>query len=989
MCRNKRLIIISTAVLLLGYLGSAALAQPVTNGLVFWLDASKANTLTLEGDKVARWNDLSGNNSYADQTTADLQPTYVRGALSGRPIVDFGDSVYGNPLTTYQPWMQFRNAAGAALNISTVRTVFWVCGMDAGSNGFLLGDDNNYHFHRGQQNQIWDGANSWAHANIRNGATYLNGVQVDGTQTVLPTDFSIISLVTTANVETSALTRDRTYRSGGIKLGELLIYDRALSDDERTSVERYLYNKWFVAGLATEPQPGEGAVDVPRETDLSWVASEFAATHDVYFGTTFDDVNNASRTSPLGVLVSQDQADTTFDPGRLDFGQVYYWRIDEVNGAPDYTIFKGDVWSFTAEPYSYPIPGANIAATASSAQANLGPENTINGSGLNAGGEHSVELKDMWTTTGAAPNWIQYTFDKTYLLDKLLVWNSNQLIEPFLGFGAKDVTVEYSSDGQTWAQLDGVPEFGRATGSATYTANTTVDFGGVMAQYVKLTINTNWGGVAPQTGLSEVRFLHVPVAAREPSPAPGATGVSPQAALSWRAGRQAGSHQVFLGTSAEDLALAASVTEPSYTTDLNLGTTYFWKVVEVNAAEAIPEWESDVWSFTTVAAFAVEDFESYNNDDNRIYDAWIDGLSSPAQGGSQVGYDVSPFAEQGIVHGGSQSMPLLYDNSGGASYSEATRTFDTPQDWTKHGYMTLALAFFGSADNTGQMYLKINNTKVPYSGKADNLKKTQWQAWNVDLAATGANLANVTKLAIGVEGAGAAGTLYFDDVRLYAAPGEQVTPVDPGATGLLAWYEFDGNLNDATGKFNATEVGNAKTANDPARGQVLSLDGVGDGVDVPSLATGAPSMTIAMWANMSVDPVPVQFASFFHSDGWAAGDVHWRYSYGVVDSGISGLDNLIGASVVGANAWHHVAITVSPTEWALWLDGFKEASRTLATPQSLTLGDGMIGAWLNGASMERGFTGAIDDARFYDRALSQEELAFLAGVTEPFDKPFE
>ena len=85
----------------------------------------------------------------------------------------------------------------------------------------------------------------------------------------------------------------------------------------------------------------------------------------------------------------------------------------------------------------------------------------------------------MWMTNGAKPAWIQFEFDKVYKLDHMLVWNSNQLIESFLGFGAKTVTIEYSEDGATWTTLEGVPEFAKATGTPTYTANTTVDFGGV------------------------------------------------------------------------------------------------------------------------------------------------------------------------------------------------------------------------------------------------------------------------------------------------------------------------------------------------------------------------------------------------------------------------------------------------------------------------------------------------------------------------------
>jgi len=56
--------------------------------------------------------------------------------------------------------------------------------------------------------------------------------------------------------------------------------------------------------------------------------------------------------------------------------------------------------------------------------------------------------------------------------------------------------------------LANVPEFARAPGQNGYTHNTVVSFGGVPAQFVKLTIEKNWG-VAPQTGLSEVRFFSI------------------------------------------------------------------------------------------------------------------------------------------------------------------------------------------------------------------------------------------------------------------------------------------------------------------------------------------------------------------------------------------------------------------------------------------------------------------------------------------------
>ena len=214
----------------------------------------------------------------------------------------------------------------------------------------------------------------------------------------------------------------------------------------------------------------------------------------------------------------------------------------------------------------------------------------------------------------------------------------------------------------------------------------------------------------------------------------------------------------------------ATVAEASYSpAALALQTTYYWKVTEVNEAQVPTTWEGSVWSFTTSDHVVVEDFESYDDvPEEAIYTAWVDGYESPANG-SQVGNLTAPFAETKILHGGKQSLPLAYSNTNGASYSEATRTFADPQDWTAHGVTTLVLSFRGTAGNTGQMYAKINGTKVPYGGAAGNLALEAWQDWSIDLASLGLNLKTIRSLAVGLDGSGAQGTLYFDDIRLLGA----------------------------------------------------------------------------------------------------------------------------------------------------------------------------------------------------------------------------
>ncbi|MCH8218207.1 MAG: LamG domain-containing protein, partial [Planctomycetes bacterium] len=329
-------------------------------------------------------------------------------------------------------------------------------------------------------------------------------------------------------------------------IDEVRVYNRALTPDE---IMEALESE---PGIAGNPSPPDTATDVPRNRVLGWNRGEFAETHNVYLGTLFGDVNDATVDDPGSVAVGLGLADTTFDPGRLEFDKTYYWRVDEVNGAPDFTVFPGDIWSFTTEPFSVSI--SNVTATASSSFGASVPENTINGSGL-VDDLHGTSAADMWISAGI-PATIDYAFDRAYKLHEMWVWNSNQTIESFIGFGAKDVVIEHSLDGENWTALEGVPELAQAPGLEGYAANNIIDFGGATAQHVRVSINTVQG-FAPQASLSEVRFFSIPTLASRPSPDSGATNVAPDTTLSWgRNGREADRHEVYVGTNANDLALA-------------------------------------------------------------------------------------------------------------------------------------------------------------------------------------------------------------------------------------------------------------------------------------------------------------------------------------------------------------------------------------------------------------------------------------------------
>ncbi len=791
-------------------------------------------------------------------------------------------------------------------------------------------------------------------------------------------------------------------------LDDVSLFRRALNADEIKTIMIGATK----AGPAGSPIPSSGATDVSRDAFLSWQPGSYAKTHDLYFGTGFDDVNNAGDAVPAGVAVSKGLGVTTYDPaGLLEYGKTYYWRVDEINAPDKPGTYKGDTWNFTAEPYGYPV--TPIKATASSSlSATMGPEKTIDGSGLDAQNQHGTSASQMWLSKkNVSPIWIQYELPAACKLYQMWVWNSNQTVELDVGFGAKDVKVETSLDGTTWTAVADATQFNQATGEPNYVANTTVSFGGVQAKYVKITISANWADSTKQAGLAEVRFFYVPVKAFEPTPANAATGFSVQGVLNWRPGRLAAKHSVYVS---DDSAAVTAGTAPVQTvTDhkleltalgLQYGKTYYWKVNEVNDAADPKVYEGDLWSFTTPDYGAVDDFESYNDLCNRVFFAWVDGFGYSAVAecgltasngngsGSTVGNINPPFAEKTVVHGGFQSMPLAYDNTGGKSTSEATRTFDPGQDWTVGGAKTLVLYFRGAVDNNpGQFYVKINGTRLDYPGATSALALGVWKQWNIDLASVSTSLKAIKTVSVGVSGSGK-GMLHVDDLLLYRVAPAVVVPTDPGTNGLSAYYKMEGDVKDSSGKGNnGTPNGNPIYVDSAAGfGKALQFEGIDDYVDLPigSLMSTLSSATFSTWVNWSASggnwqrifDLGSSNANYLFLCPSGGGNLTSPMRFAIRMTTSTG-ESVINSSAVVPAGWHHVAAVLDgPTmTMQLWQDGSLVASgATLVLPKDL---GNTNQNWLGRSqyTADAYYNGSIDEFRIYNRALSAGEVHYLAG----------
>jgi len=138
-----------------------------------------------------------------------------------------------------------------------------------------------------------------------------------------------------------------------------------LNEDENIDV--YIDNVYVVQeppadpNLAHYPWPPDGAMHEDTWSTLAWSPGRFAVSHDVYFGSNFDDVNDGNEDTFRGnILATYDIVGfgTYADMSGLEPGTTYYWRVDEVNDLHPDSPWKGDVWSLTIAPETAydPVP---------------------------------------------------------------------------------------------------------------------------------------------------------------------------------------------------------------------------------------------------------------------------------------------------------------------------------------------------------------------------------------------------------------------------------------------------------------------------------------------------------------------------------------------------------------------------------------------------------------------------------------------------------
>jgi hypothetical protein len=230
-----------------------------------------------------------------------------------------------------------------------------------------------------------------------------------------------------------------------------------------------------------------------------------------------------------------------------------------------------------------------------------------------------------------------------------------------------------------------------------------------------------------------------------------------------------------------------------------------------------------------------------------------------------------------------------------------------------------------------------------------------------------------------------------DIAASYAAGPNKVgaQPVDPGTDGLLAYYPLDSAgrsiTKDASGNANdGTIVGDPVFIADGVVGNALDFDGAGDYVDCGSNPLfgmqETNQITVATW--LTIRSVANQWGAAVAKgeNAWRLGNVSLdpRFHFGITIWNAPDTASVDGVTAVGFDEWHHVAGTFDGANISVYLDGVVDATAATTVPIGTNALNVFIGD--NPEATGRFWDGAIDEVYIYNRALSDLEIQFLAGL---------
>jgi hypothetical protein len=724
----------------------------------------------------------------------------------------------------------------------------------------------------------------------------------------------------------------------------------------------------------------------------------FTDKHDVYFGTTFNDVNDANRTTdPCDMLVSENQDPCSYVPGILEFNTTYYWRIDEVN-LSEPNIWKGPVWSFATgsylivedmERYTYPSPTADSNITKVWHDGRGGSDISISSSSYTAHQEYGT-VKGMYYSynNNPAPYYSEADANTT---------GTNSL-----NFGIdwrfKDVKAL-----SLW--LHGIPDLrGSFTGTDPYTI--VADGSGIRGKVDSCYF------VYREVALSTCQ-----VVARVDS----LENTSPWAMAGVMMRDSLGSNSKFIAvvvTPGNGVVCQQRRNDGnSYSNTVSGLTAPLWvritRLTDPQQDPFVADYSTNGSTWTGIAI--VPSLKIIGLSLSTPIDLGICTTSNSL--GDMCTAEISNVSMQAPL-GTPIADPAVGTNIGNV-YNDAEKMYVVLQD----------------SDSNAIWYYP--GTSNPAEADANITRAADWTQWRMDLNDfTGVNLTDVRKMYIGFgnrssPAAGGSGIVYIDDIRLYLAefyapecpswPPDLVRDGDinysdlgviadnwlitdynvipvapPNEPNLIAWYRLEQNTLDFFGVHNGTPNGikvSDYVSNCKEGDWALDLKGDANFIDTDYNAVdygidGNKPRTITAWAytrDFSENVAGIyeigqqEFGQEFALRVTEEPNI-WRAQHWGADRGYD-----IDFTYPSLNEWVHFAHTYDGTTLRVYADGYLvgEGVMDINTASGADAKTFAIGRWTLEPDIYS-FDGIIDDVRIYNYALSQANAAFLAGRTDEF-----
>ena len=266
-------------------------------------------------------------------------PLWVSGQVAGGLDFDGIDDAVTLPTLdlatdefTITTWMKREGAQLPFAGVVFSRAGSTTAGLNMG--GF---SELRYHWNDAASSYNWNSGlvppnNTWVFVALvvePTGATmYMHDGVLQSATNPVPHGEEAFDGATTLGMDPGSTSRD----FAGV-LDEVRIYDHALDQAQILDVFEH-------GGRAESPSPADGGNLPDAAWGLDWLAGTFADSHDVYLGTSYVAVRDATTSDPefMG-----NQLATGYVPAGLVPETTYYWRVDERAGG---SVLPGEVWQF-------------------------------------------------------------------------------------------------------------------------------------------------------------------------------------------------------------------------------------------------------------------------------------------------------------------------------------------------------------------------------------------------------------------------------------------------------------------------------------------------------------------------------------------------------------------------------------------------------------------------------------------------------------------